>query len=58
MYHNHTYVTNIQYVCIPYFHICLMIFGCRQRLARIHAESDVAELVPVSAVPEPSSLPR
>jgi len=30
----------------------------RQRLARIHAESDVAELVPVSAVPEPSSLPR
>merc|ERR1719220_3209049 len=30
----------------------------RQRLARIHAESDVAELVPVSAVPDPSSLPR
>ena len=34
------------------------IVNCRQRLARIHAESDVAELIPVAAVPDPSSLPR
>ena len=54
-YQNHI---NHQNPHIHYIHKLKSTCNHRQRLARIHAESDVAELVPVAAVPDPSSLPR